>query len=551
MCLGGCGNLVLTGFMGSGKTVVGKEVARRLDRRFVDMDTEIEANAQKSIRQIFADDGEQVFRQIETSLCKDLSARRGLVIATGGGALIDASNRALMMKSGTVVCLTSNLDETLRRVSEKSILERPMLNADDLCPEIERLYEERRKAYAAIPWQIDTTGLRIEDVARMVLEMSNIITLSVRCPERILGSSLNDEYPIHIGDGTMAQIGSALRAAGVPAGGRVAVVSNPVVAQLYGERVGAALRSAGLEALFCQMPDGEHNKTLATVSMLYEQFLAGGLDRSGTVLSLGGGVTGDVAGFAAASFMRGVRFAQVPTTLLAIVDASVGGKTGVDLQKGKNLVGAFKQPVAVIIDPTVLETLPVAEIRSGMAEVIKHGVISAPELFAELEARSPESPAADLCSPIPITSSQIARALCVKIEVVEQDPFEQGLRAVLNLGHTVGHALEKLSGYALRHGEAVAIGMTAAAHMASKLGRAEPMLPKRISAVLAAWGLPTRCPPYDIDDIFTAMTHDKKRRGRVLRWVLPTAVGDVEIVEDIPHQVIRAVLSDLGARSSQ
>jgi 3-dehydroquinate synthetase len=252
--------------------------------------------------------------------------------------------------------------------------------------------------------------------------------------------------------------------------------------------------------------------------------------------------------------MRGVRFAQVPTTLLAMVDASVGAKTGVDLPQGKNLVGAFKQPALVVVDPTVLATLPVAEIRSGMAEMIKHGVISAPALFAELESSPPPSPISNphspspiLHSPFSISASQIARSLHVKIDVVEEDPFEGGRRAVLNLGHTVGHALERLSGFTLRHGEAVGIGMVAAARIAAGLDRADPALAGRIAEVLSAWGLPVQCPSFEADAIWDAMAHDKKRRGRALRWVLPRAIGQVEITEDVPRDVVLAVLRDLGA----
>ena len=289
-------NIVVTGFMGTGKTAVGREVARRLGRPFVDMDAEIEARAGKPIPRIFTEDGEAAFRRMEAALCEELSAQNGLVIATGGGALVDPTNRALMMGSGTVVCLTCDVDEILRRVSDN--LHRPLLNVADPRAEIVRLLEARREAYAAIPWQIDTTGLPIEEIAERVAALADVITLSVHYP--------GGEYSIHIGDGLLAHVGGALRAAGVPEGGRVAVVSNPVVAPLYGARVEEALRSAGLQPFACTIPDGEQHKTLATVASLYEQLLAGGLDRSGTVLSLGGGVTGDVAGFAAATFMRGV-----------------------------------------------------------------------------------------------------------------------------------------------------------------------------------------------------------------------------------------------------
>ncbi len=525
-------SIILTGFMGTGKTTVGREVARRLDRPFVDMDAEIEARAGKPVPRIFAEDGEAAFRQMEAALCKELGARDGLVIATGGGALIDPANRAAM-GSGVIVCLTCTVDETLRRVRKSGRPARPLLDVTDPRAEIERLLESRRVAYGAIPWQIDSTGLSVAEVAARVVDISNVITLPVRYP--------GGEYPIHIGTGLLAHVGGALRAAGVPPGSRVAIVSNPVVAPLYGAQVEDALRTAGFVPFACSMPDGEQHKTLATVAALYDQFLAHGLDRSGTVLSLGGGVTGDVAGFAAATFMRGVRFAQVPTTLLAMVDASVGAKTGVDLPQGKNLAGAFKQPLLVAIDPTLLATLPLEEFRSGMAELIKHGVIGDLDLFVELEKGGGDRGTRR-------QGDLIARSLGVKIGIVELDPFEQGLRAVLNLGHTVGHALERLSGFSLRHGEAVSIGIVAVAQIAGELGRAGPALVGRVASLLTAWGLPVRCPPFDASAIWEAMAHDKKRRGRSLRWVLPRAIGEVEIVEDVPRETVAAVLRDLGAR---
>jgi 3-dehydroquinate synthetase len=222
----------------------------------------------------------------------------------------------------------------------------------------------------------------------------------------------------------------------------------------------------------------------------------------------------------------------------------VGGKTGVDLPQGKNLVGAFKQPELVVIDPEVLATLPSEEVRSGMAEVIKHGVIGAPALFEELEDGGGDSG-------LRIAGAQIARALKVKIDVVEEDPFERGRRAVLNLGHTVGHGLERLSDFGLRHGEGVSIGMVAAVRIAVALEQAAPPRARRLEAPHTAGGLPVRCPPFDVDAIWEAMTHDKKRRGRAQRWVLPTAIGEVEIVEDVPPGVVRSVLQDLGARSGK
>jgi len=529
-------NLVLTGFMATGKTRVGREVARRLGRPFVDMDAVIEARAGKSIPSIFADDGEAAFRRMEAELCRELGGESGLVIATGGGALIDAANRQAMMRQGMVICLSSDSDEIQRRLSRNDAADRPLLDVPDPQAEIVRLLAERQDAYAAIPWQVDTTRLSVDAVVEEVIRLAGSVTLQVSYP--------GGAYPIQIGDGLLRHAGGALRATGSVPGDRVAVVSNPEVMPLYGQQVEAALRAAGYRPVSCIIPDGEQYKTLDTVAALYDQLLQGGLDRSSAVVSLGGGVTGDVAGFAAATFMRGVPFVQVPTTLLSMVDASVGGKVGVDLPQGKNLAGVFKQPVLVVIDPKVMATLPDGEVRSGMAEVIKHGIIGAPDLFLELESR-PSTTGFEA------SVAQLARALSVKIQVVEEDPFEQGRRAVLNLGHTVGHALERLSDFGLRHGEAVAIGMVAAARISAEMGRAEASLPGRIEAALAAWGLPVRCPPFSIEAISEAMIHDKKRRGASLRWILPHSIGHVEVADDVPDPIVFSVLTGMGARSRE
>jgi shikimate kinase/3-dehydroquinate synthase len=533
-------NLVLTGFMGTGKTTVGREVAQRLGRSFVDMDDVIVTRAGKPIPQIFAEDGEAAFRAIEASVCADLSAQDGLVIATGGGALVNATNRAVMQRSGVVICLDADPDEILRRVGGND--ERPLLNVADPHAEIARLLAARRDAYAAILWHIATDGREVDDVVAQVMALAETVTLPVRHP--------GGEYPIHIGRGLLPHLGGTLRTSGVREGTAIAIVTNTVVGPLYAGRVEAVLRSAGYRPFVCTIPDGEQHKTLDTVRALYDQFLAGQLDRSGVVLALGGGVTGDIAGFAAATFMRGTRFVQVPTSLLAMTDASVGGKTGVDLPQGKNLVGAFKQPELVLIDLDVLDTLPEAEFRSGMAELLKHGVIGArelvesPELKVESQGRLFDTQLVT-CNFQPAT---LARSLQVKIAVVEEDPFEKGRRAVLNLGHTTAHGLEQVSEFTLRHGDAVSIGMVAAARIAEALGRAEPGLASRIATVLAVWGLPVTCPPYPVDAVWAAMTHDKKKQGKGLRWILPRAIGDVEIADDVPESLVRQILVEMRAR---
>ena len=532
-------NLVLTGFMGTGKTVVGQAVAQRLGREFVDMDELIVRRVGKPIPAIFAEDGETVFRRREAELCQELSQRSGLVIATGGGALIPEENRRRMRESGLVICLNASPEEILRRLEQAD--DRPLLNGADRRGKIEHLLERRREAYAAIPVQLDTTGLAPEEVVERVLALweqwlseAEEVILPVRAP--------GGGYEIRLGRGALRRLGEHIRSLGVK--GVLAVVSNPTVWELYEAGVEEALRETGLEFFVALIPDGEAYKTLGTVSDLYERFLKGGLDRSGMVAAVGGGVVGDVAGFAAATYMRGVRLVQVPTTLLVMVDSSVGGKTGVDLPQGKNLVGAFHQPSRVVIDPDVLRTLPVVELRCGLAETIKAAIIGDPVLLERLEQT-----AAGESGPPPYEAWDwpwiVRRALAVKIAVVEEDPLEQGRRAVLNLGHTVGHALERVSGYTLRHGEAVSVGMVAEAWLAVLLGRCDPTLPERLTVLLNRLGLPTRLADYDPEAIWEAMQTDKKRQARHLRFALPHCPGDVFVTDQLRREDVLQALEFL------
>jgi 3-dehydroquinate synthase len=339
------------------------------------------------------------------------------------------------------------------------------------------------------------------------------------------------EYPIYQGDGLLGRAGELL--AGPGRAGAVAVVTNPTVGAIYGERLRESLAGAGFSPALCEMPDGEIHKTLDTVRKLYAAFARAGLDRGSRVVALGGGVVGDTAGFAAATYMRGLPFVQVPTSLLAMVDSSVGGKVGVDLPEGKNLVGAFKQPVAVVVDPAVLATLPPVELRSGMAEVVKAGVIGSPALLEAVEQKSRK------------LAWMVEQAVRVKIAVVEEDPYEQGRRAVLNLGHTFGHAFELLSGYRLRHGEAVSAGMVVAARLAVALGRCHWGTVARIEKVLVGLGLPLRPPDFEPEAVWQAMAADKKRRDGRLRFVLPEEIGRVVVLDDVSREAALETLAIL------
>ncbi len=347
-------------------------------------------------------------------------------------------------------------------------------------------------------------------------------------------------YPIYLGENVLNKAGEYLAELGHS--GRCAVVTNPTVGRHHAEPLLDSLNKAGFNPTRIDISDGEQFKTLDTVRSLYDKFIAAKLDRRSPVIALGGGVLGDTAGFAAASFLRGVPFVQIPTTILSLVDAGVGGKTGVDMPQGKNLVGAFKQPEVVIMDPTVLSTLPATEYRSGMAEVVKHGILEATELFAALEAGGTgDFPQSLLPASYPLTQ-MLHDAVSVKIRIVQEDPFEQGRRAALNLGHTFGHTFEQLSNFKIRHGEGVAMGIVCAARLATRLGYCSGSSTERILTLIEKIGLPTRHPPYPAEQIWATMFTDKKRAGNTIRFILPRDIGDVDIFDDVQKEDVIKIL---------
>ena len=337
-------------------------------------------------------------------------------------------------------------------------------------------------------------------------------------------------YPIYLDTGELVQTGRRLAELGY--GGRCAVITNETVGPLHAEPLLAGLRESGFEPTRIDLPDGEQFKTLETVNSLYPQLVAAKLDRRSPVIALGGGVIGDMAGFAAASFLRGVPFVQIPTTLLSMVDASVGGKTGVDLPQGKNLVGAFKQPEMVVMDPAVLSTLPEIEYRAGLGEVVKHGIIDSPVLFVALEKGDVE------------VTWMLDEAVRVKVRVVEEDPFEHGRRATLNLGHTFAHAFELLSDFELRHGLAVSIGLACAARLSTRLGHCSGDTTERIISLLDQLDMPYTIPDYPSAEVWATMFTDKKRQGNTIRFIMPRAIGEVDVFNDVTEADVQAILDE-------
>ncbi len=322
---------------------------------------------------------------------------------------------------------------------------------------------------------------------------------------------------------------------------RAAVVADAHVAPLYLDRVRASLQEAGIEALPVVIPAGEAAKSFDTLRLIYDAILPAGIERSTPMLALGGGMTTDLAGFAAATMLRGVPFVPVPTSLLGMVDASVGGKTGINHATGKNLIGAFHQPALVLMDPATLTTLPPRELRNGLAEVIKHYIIRDARGFARFEAR-----VADALRPdVGMLTETIAENVAIKTAFVEADPHEQGVRAHLNFGHTFGHALEKVTGYALPHGEAVALGMCCAMHAGVEMGLCQPATRDRVAALIASAELPTRVEGIDVDAAIAAMWSDKKVKAGKLRFILTERIGSVIVRDDVPEPVVRGALASI------
>lgn len=344
-------------------------------------------------------------------------------------------------------------------------------------------------------------------------------------------------YDVLIGAGLLDELGSRVRGLGEV--GPVFLVTNPVVRTLYGARAETSLSSAGIASRVVEVPDGEQFKTMATLETILDAALARGADRASVLVALGGGVVGDLTGFAAATLLRGVRLVMVPTTLLAQVDSSVGGKTGINRPHGKNLVGAFHQPSLVLADTATLGSLPEREYKAGLAEVVKYGMILDESLFALIErdahrvvAREPD-----------LLAALVERSVVIKARVVEQDEKEQGLRRVLNFGHTVGHAIEKATGYSrYLHGEAVAQGMVVAARLSRSLGACSAEVPARLERVLSALGLETELPA-DVEpaEILRALAFDKKARGERVVFVLAEAVGRV-VQRELDPAALRGVL---------
>ncbi|MGE5508002.1 MAG: 3-dehydroquinate synthase [Chitinophagales bacterium] len=533
----GPANLVLTGFMGTGKSTVARIVAERTGLTLVDTDQEIERAAGQPVPAIFAERGEAEFRRLEAEVVARVATGERQVIATGGGVVTQPENIAQLRRAGLVLSLTASTDLLWERVGAAG--GRPLLAGDRPRERFEELYRSRAPLYAGADVTVDTTGLSAETVAGAVISHWRLAGAGqVRVD---LGAR---SYPVYTGAGLLEAVGAAA-AGSAGHGRRVALITEPRVEGLYAATVRRSLEECGFAVLPLRVPEGEAAKTLAVVEALYREAALAGLERDDLVLALGGGAVTDTAGFFAATFLRGLRLLNVPTTLLAQVDAAVGGKVGVNLDEGKNLVGAFHQPSGVVVDTGALASLPGREVRSGLAEVVKCGVIQDAALFSRLEAW--DFPVSEVTAHQDELTAAVQAAIAVKAQVVGDDERESGRRVILNFGHTAAHAVEKAAGFGrVRHGEAVAYGMMVAARLAVRLGVAAPQVEQRLDQVLARLELPRRREELPASvapaDLLGLLGRDKKVRGGRVRWVLPRTIGEATVTSEVPESLVRECL---------
>ena len=547
------GNIFLVGLMGAGKTTIGRILARKLGKRFIDSDHEIEARTGATIPWIFEIEGEASFRRREADVISDLTAQDGIVLATGGGAVLDADSRAFLKARGHVVYLRASVGSIMLRTAHDK--NRPLLQTADPRKKLEELTAQREPLYREIAdLVIDTGRPNVQSMVQTILAQLHALehpgagsapteptTSMTEQSSTTLNVDLGERsYPITIGADLLSDPGLLDRHIGAR---KVAIVTNTTVAPLYLERVCAPLRAAGREVVTVVLPDGEQYKNSDSLMQIFDALLANKCDRKTTMVALGGGVIGDLTGYAAASYMRGVPFIQLPTTLLSQVDSSVGGKTGINHPLGKNMIGAFYQPRAVLADTTTLNTLPQRELAAGLAEVIKHGAIVDAAFFdwieqniARLVARDPQA-----------LAHAIARSCEIKADVVRQDEREGGLRAILNFGHTFGHAIEAGLGYgAWLHGEAVGCGMVMAADLSQRLGFVDAATVARIKAVVAAAGLPVAAPDLGVERWLELMEVDKKNEGGDIRFILLKPLGSPSITTAPREQLLATIAACVG-----
>jgi shikimate kinase/3-dehydroquinate synthase len=522
-------NIILGGFMATGKSSVGRRLAIVLGYDFLDLDTLIAAETGMPISQIFAMQGEDAFRALEARMVERVAGRTGCVVATGGGTIANPRNLEALKRSGVVVTLTADPDTILARIGPTE--DRPMLWGGDKRERVRLLLEQRADAYAKADLIVDASAHTIDHVVNHILDFLTLHHVIARRTTVNLPSMAESfrialgprSHEVIIGPGLLGEVGRLVKDLGLAQTG--VLLTNPNDNRLFGERVVRSLADAGFTVTCVELTEREEAKGLETLGWLYRQMAAQRLERRSPVFALGGVVTGEIAGFAAATYLRGLPLVQIPTSLIAQVDTSIGGKVAVNLPEGKNLVGAFYQPRQVISDVETLASLPGWEFRAGLAEVVKIAAIRDRELFEYLEKNVEEVLSQDLRALVRL----VRRACEIKASIVEADEWETDVRSILNFGHTVGHAVETATGYqGPNHGEAVAMGMVVAASMAVRRKICPVEALDRLKRLLQAFGLPTSL-LVDAAEVLRFVRYDKKIQDRQVRFVLLQGIGDAVV----------------------
>lgn len=526
-------HLFLVGPPGIGKSTVAPLLAEALGGRAIDLDDEIERRAGKPCAAVISGDGMPRFRALEAEALAGLRPTPALiVVSTGGGAVLLEGNRRRMRELGLRVGLTGTVATVARGIGA-TMAKRSHL---ELGPRehAARVLKERRAEYTQVDASFAVDAAAPHEIALAIAAW----LVSARGARIDVHASR--AYPVLVRAGLLEHVGTHLRDLGWS--GPVAVVADPFTARRHAPAVRRSLAAAGIPSTVIRVPRGERAKTVAALAALWDGLGTAAIKRDGGVVALGGGTVGDLAGFAAATYLRGVRLAHVPTTLLAMVDSSIGGKTGIDLARGKNLAGAFHQPDAVLADPVLLGTLPRRERASGFAEIAKAAFLAGRDAVAQVE----RSGAAVLDGDLGPTFGSIALAVDLKAGIVAADERESGLRELLNFGHTLGHAYEAASGYRVTHGEAVGIGMVFAAALADALELAPTSLRERLEAVLRSADLPVRArlPART----WSLLGEDKKVRAGRVRWILPRRIGRFSEVTDVTPRALRAAAAIVEGR---
>jgi len=618
-------NIVITGFSATGKSLVAREVAQRLNWDFIDTDDEVVKLAGKSIDEIFRQDGEGRFRQLEREVIRKACQQRQTVIAIGGGAIVDRQNHELLAENGLLFCLEAKPETIYQRLFQNATYGcetevRPLLATNNPLERIRQLKTSRQPYYTNVDWTIHTDRLSLSQVAEEVVRgwrllwgafperdsefilsetkelkflhfvqdsllpqndkerrahndikkatgndtptviarhempkqsqeyLAPALPDSARNDKRKTGKDITcwvktatQSYPVFVGYGLLEKLGEKIKE--VSLSGVVSVISDETVFSLYGSRVEGRLKNAGFAVSSFAVPPGEESKNINSAIKIYDFLVEQRVERDDILIALGGGMVGDLAGFVAATFLRGMPWIQLPTSLVAMVDASIGGKVGINHPQGKNLIGAFYQPSFVLADVQTLNTLPGRELTSGWAEVIKYGLTLDKEFFEFLEANADK-----LIKLKPnVVAEAIARSATIKAQVVSEDEKERGRRIILNYGHTIAHGLEAASQYRrFRHGEAVAIGMMGAAKLSRSLGLLSLDTVERQQSLSQRFGLPVSFSGLSLAEVVRAMELDKKTRAKAIRWVLLTDIGQTTICSDVPQRDVLAILQELS-----